>query len=139
MNGDGELHDLPASGFSGDGYGGIVIEELMASAARAKSRARELRERTARVMAESREVARLAQTGELGLSRVQQLLEEVEGLSRTMQTRAVIEQAKGMLMFSLGCGPDEAFERLVERSEVEDRTVVEVATELVDRGTGRTG
>ena len=50
--------------------------------------------------------------------------------------RAIIEQAKGMLMFVYGIGPDEAFDRLREQSQqhnVKLRLIAEqVLADLVD-------
>jgi GAF domain-containing protein len=39
-----------------------------------------------------------------------------ENLSVAMQSRAVIEQAKGIIIASTGCEPEEAFDRLREQS-----------------------
>lgn len=44
----------------------------------------------------------------------EQWREEVAGLREAMKTRAVIEQAKGMLMVAHGADADRAFEMLVE-------------------------
>lgn len=56
-----------------------------------------------------------------------------EQLRDAMASRATIEQAKGILMATVGCGPDEAFERLVEQSQYENRKLRLVAEELVSR------
>jgi AmiR/NasT family two-component response regulator len=48
-----------------------------------------------------------------------------------MQSRAVIEQAKGILMNSTSCTADEAFKRLTEQSQAENRKVRDIAAELV--------
>lgn len=42
-------------------------------------------------------------------------VDEVEGLRRAMASRAVIEQAKGILMAAMGCGEERAFQVLVAR------------------------
>lgn len=52
-------------------------------------------------------------------------------LRTAMASRAAIEQAKGIMMRSVGCGPDAAFERLVQQSQHENRKVREIAEELV--------
>jgi AmiR/NasT family two-component response regulator len=61
----------------------------------------------------------------------EQLIEEVTGLRRAIQTRAVIEQAKGIVMATCACGSDEAFQVLVAQSQHENRKVRDVAAELV--------
>jgi GAF domain-containing protein len=48
-----------------------------------------------------------------------------------LQSRAVIEQAKGVLMERYRCTPDDAFQRLVAQSKGENRKLREVAAELV--------
>lgn len=56
---------------------------------------------------------------------------EVAGLQRAMETRAVIEQAKGMLVERLGCTPDEAFQVLAMQSQQENRKLRDIAAEQV--------
>jgi AmiR/NasT family two-component response regulator len=50
-----------------------------------------------------------------------------------MDSRAAIEQAKGIIMATTGCGPDEAFQLLVRQSQHENRKLRELAEELVTR------
>lgn len=52
-------------------------------------------------------------------------------LQNAMRTRAVIEQAKGIVMSSTHCGADEAFRLLVQQSQHENRKLNEIAAELV--------
>ena len=52
-------------------------------------------------------------------------------LRRAMTTRAVIEQAKGLLVARLGCSPERAFELLAEQSQHTNRKLRDVAVELV--------
>lgn len=54
-------------------------------------------------------------------------------LRRAMESRATIEQAKGIIMATAGCGPEEAFDLMVRQSQHENRKLREVAAELVDR------
>ena len=54
-------------------------------------------------------------------------------LRDAMASRAAIEQAKGIIMASTGCGPDEAFDRLTQQSQHENRKLREIAEELVRR------
>jgi GAF domain-containing protein len=55
----------------------------------------------------------------------------VEHLRRALESRAVIEQAKGVLMERHRCSADDAFDRLVARSQRQQRKLREVAAELV--------
>ncbi|MFD9128189.1 SpoIIE family protein phosphatase [Kitasatospora sp. NPDC059571] len=68
---------------------------------------------------------------------VDRLRAEAEGLRAAMRTRAVIEQAKGLLAERLGCTPEEAFERLSALSQDANRKVADLAAELLG-ATGRT-
>ena len=49
-----------------------------------------------------------------------------------LQTRAVIEQAKGILMATYRCGPDEALELLSRASEAGGLKVHTLAEKVVD-------
>ncbi|WP_035858744.1 ANTAR domain-containing protein, partial [Kitasatospora cheerisanensis] len=62
---------------------------------------------------------------------VDRLRTELEGLRSAMRTRAVIEQAKGLLVGRLGCTPEQAFEELSRRSQQENRKLTRVAADLV--------
>lgn len=53
-------------------------------------------------------------------------------LQTAMATRAVIEQAKGVLVAQLGCTPEEAFAHLATQSQHRNRKLREIAAELVD-------
>lgn len=59
--------------------------------------------------------------------------ELAEQLEVSMESRAAIEQAKGVLMASMGCTPDEAFDLLVQQSQDENRKLRDVAAALVAR------
>lgn len=56
-----------------------------------------------------------------------------------MPRRAVIEQAKGILMGLQRCSADEAFQILARASQRENRKLREVAEELVDKNEHRVG
>lgn len=58
-------------------------------------------------------------------------------LEAAMASRAVIEQAKGVLMAQTGCGPDEAFERLRSASQRENVKLRDVATRIVGSAAAR--
>jgi len=57
---------------------------------------------------------------------------EVSGLTRAMKTRAVIEQAKGIVMALRGVPADQAFEILVAQSQQEHIKLAEVARRIVE-------
>ena len=59
-------------------------------------------------------------------------VEEIEGLRAAMLSRAVIEQAKGILMRDRRCTADEAFRMLVSTSNRSNRKLRDVAAEVVD-------
>jgi GAF domain-containing protein len=56
-----------------------------------------------------------------------------EDLLQAMQSRAVIEQAKGILMGAQRCSADEAFQILVRASQRENRKLREIAFDIVSR------
>lgn len=62
---------------------------------------------------------------------VSRLRAELAGLRRAMRSRAVIEQAKGVLGERLGVGPDSAFDQMVRLSQRSNVKLVEVAAALV--------
>ena len=66
-----------------------------------------------------------------GIRHFNQLAEEVSQLREAMTTRATIEQAKGMLMASRRCGPEEAFEVLRRMSQDTNVRLVDVAAALI--------
>ena len=53
-----------------------------------------------------------------------------EQLNSAIRSRAVVEQARGVVMEKLGCGPDEAFERMWRIAQQQRRTVTEVARRI---------
>jgi GAF domain-containing protein len=60
-----------------------------------------------------------------------------ENLQRAMQSRAVIEQAKGIIMGQRGCSADEAFDWLRTQSQEGNIKLRDIAQRVVDRTTGR--
>ena len=62
------------------------------------------------------------------------LVAERDQLQDGLRHRAPIEQAKGMIMATRGCGPDEAFRVLVRLSNVANRKLRDVAREYVEGG-----
>ena len=69
--------------------------------------------------------------------RVRALETEVAQLRTAMASRAVIEQAKGVLMLLTGCADQVAFDLLTHISSHTHRKVRDVASELVSSATGR--
>jgi hypothetical protein len=66
--------------------------------------------------------------------------QELDGLHIAMQTRATIEQAKGVVMALHGCSPDEAFARLARLSQVLQSKLHDVAASIVsDVSSGQAG
>ena len=62
-----------------------------------------------------------------------------EHLGEAMKSRAVIEQAKGILMAAQRCGEDEAFNLLVRASQRENVKLREIATRIVAGATQPSG
>jgi GAF domain-containing protein len=54
-------------------------------------------------------------------------------LAGALESRATIEQAKGVIMATTGCTPDDAFDLLREQSQNENRKLREIAAEVVAR------
>lgn len=63
--------------------------------------------------------------------RMIELIKEIEGLNTAAETRGVIEQAKGVIMRTVQCGPDAAFAVLVAQSQHQNRKLRDIAAELV--------
>jgi transcriptional regulator with GAF, ATPase, and Fis domain len=58
---------------------------------------------------------------------------EATNLAAALLSRATIEQAKGIVMATTGCGADEAFNLLREQSQTENRKLRDIAAEVVSR------
>ena len=56
-----------------------------------------------------------------------------EHLQQALESREVIDMAKGIIMNAMGCGPEEAFDVLVKQSQQENRKLRDIAVEIVDR------
>jgi len=57
--------------------------------------------------------------------------EQAQHLQQAMVSRAVIEQAKGVIMASVGCTSEEAFDLLRQQSQTENRKLRDIAEEIV--------
>jgi AmiR/NasT family two-component response regulator len=53
-------------------------------------------------------------------------------LREAAESRALVDQAKGILMHALGCSADQAFERMREISQQHSLKVTEVARRIID-------
>lgn len=62
-------------------------------------------------------------------------LEEVAQMKAAMASRAVIEQAKGIIMAQRHCNADEAFTLLAKTSSAANRKLRDIAQEIVQRAT----
>lgn len=54
-----------------------------------------------------------------------------ENLEQAMESRAAIEQAKGIIMSAMGCDPDEAMQVIIRQSQDQNIKVRDIAAELV--------
>jgi DNA-binding MarR family transcriptional regulator len=72
-------------------------------------------------------VAAMAGAAEQG-----QVQRTAQQLDAAIRSRAIVEQARQLVMQKLGCGPDEAFERLWRMAQQQRRRVAEVARRMVD-------
>ena len=71
--------------------------------------------------------------------RIAALVAELEGLHEAMEHRAVIEQAKGVLMHSMSCSADAAFAVLIAASQRENRKLRDIAAEIAAAQDGQAG
>jgi GAF domain-containing protein len=55
-----------------------------------------------------------------------------ENMAQAMQSRATIEQAKGIIMSTSGCTPDQAMDLLVQQSQHQNVKLRDIAREIVD-------
>ncbi|MDQ0662154.1 hypothetical protein QFZ35_000652 [Arthrobacter ulcerisalmonis] len=62
-----------------------------------------------------------------------------EAVAASARNRAVIEQAKGILMGRTGVNADQAYELMSQLSQDTNRKVYDIARDMVDRATTRTG
>ena len=72
-----------------------------------------------------------------GPSSVQELQSEIDGLRTAMLNRAVIEQAKGMIMLRHSCDEEAAFSILIRTSQQVQLKLHDVATHVVEWGSTR--
>ncbi|HET6909569.1 MAG TPA: ANTAR domain-containing protein [Mycobacteriales bacterium] len=100
------------------------VKALAGRAQEAQQRAQDLRDFPANGCQHAAEVAEMQ-------AMLDAVEHELSGLRTAMQTRGVIEQAKGMLMHEQRCKAEEAFSVLVRLSQTSHRKLVDVAESLV--------
>ncbi len=59
--------------------------------------------------------------------------EQTANLERALDSRDLIGQAKGVIIVTVGCSSDDAFRLLRDQSQHENRKLVDVAAEIVER------
>lgn len=59
--------------------------------------------------------------------------QQFDNLRLALESRDLIGQAKGVIMASMRCSPDEAFQLIVKQSQHENRKATEIAAEIVKR------
>jgi AmiR/NasT family two-component response regulator len=57
-------------------------------------------------------------------------------MKRALSSRAVIEQAKGIIMATQRCSPEQAFAHLSELSSKQERKLRDVARTIVEQARG---
>lgn len=62
-------------------------------------------------------------------------VEKAENLEHALESRGVIEQAKGMIMLQRRCSADDAFQTLVAASQARNKKLREIAQEVVGAAT----
>ncbi len=113
------------------------LDELRERVARCRVRTQELLDRatvTSERSAQMRgELRGCNHAGEVEQLRVElgKVQDELDGLRTAMATRAVIEQAKGMIMSLERCSADRAFDLLVAMSQRTHRKLHDVASSIV--------
>lgn len=86
-------------------------------------------------LAAARAFAEGASVAVANASRYAQTVDEVRQMKEAVASRAVIEQAKGMIMVTRACDADEAFTELARLASASGRKVRSVAADIVaDRG-----
>lgn len=86
-------------------------------------------------VARAKEIAAVAAVAVTNATLYESAAELGTQLQEAMTSRAVIEQAKGIVMATSRCTPDRAFEMLVKASQRENRKLRDIAAEIVARHT----
>jgi AmiR/NasT family two-component response regulator len=115
------------------------VHERLDSVSRSLEELRARREaaRQAGAAARSREAAR--NSIEMANAKLVEIQAELDGLRIAMRNRAMIEQAKGMLMVRLQIDESKAFDYLRSLSNQTNRKLADVAADVVRTRAGETG
>jgi AmiR/NasT family two-component response regulator len=110
-----------------------VTTELVTAAGAARARAQELQRRVHEVLQTASDVVAVAQRNLESYAKTDTsaLEREIRGLRTALDSRAVIEQAKGIIMGATRCDAHRAFDMLVRQSQHENRKLHDVAADLV--------
>jgi GAF domain-containing protein len=81
----------------------------------------------------AREIAARAAVALVNAVRYESASDTADQLRKAMESRAVIEQAKGVIMGQSRCSAEEAFDVLVRASQRENRKLRDIALEIVER------
>jgi hypothetical protein len=119
------------------------VTRLLADAIRAAHETRdetdrvadETQDETDRVAEETHdETDRVANATRVETSRVQDTHDdEMREMAKALASRDIFGMAKGIIMVTMNCEPDDAFELIRKQSQAENRKASEVATEIVAR------
>jgi AmiR/NasT family two-component response regulator len=77
-------------------------------------------------------LARQGQAVVANLSKYDTAQRTAAQLSESVESRAIVDQAKGMIMQTLGCDEDTAFRRLLAASQRSHVRLVDLATRVVE-------
>ena len=113
----------------------VLREEVLRLVADAVALADENREETERVAEATRvETERVQHLHDAEIALLHRAREfDAEHVASALASRELVGQAKGILMVTMGCTAARAFEILRIQSQHENRKLVEVAAEIVDR------
>ena len=98
---------------------------------------RQLRAEVAELLADA---VRVNEASRVETERVQrEHADDVANLTAAISSRDVIGQAKGIIMATMHCNDEQAFDLLRAQSQAENRKLVDIATELASRASHRPG
>jgi hypothetical protein len=82
--------------------------------------------------------SRVADETRVETDRVQQAhSDEMRTMDRAVASRDIIGQAKGIIMVTMNCDAEQAFDLIRTQSQAENRKAIDVATEIAARVTRR--
>ena len=107
------------------------VHERLDVVSRSLEELRARREAAQRLGAEARSREAARNSIDVANTKLAEIQAELDGLRLAMQNRALIEQAKGMLMLRLRVDEDQAFDYLRTMSNKTNRKLVDVASDVV--------